>query len=344
MGAVIAYRASINIMNKQLMSHWNKTFSATILGAALALVSLSGCNGGGSSSGQVPTTVYEGSALGFAGNTPRAGEVVIRSFSNNTVDGTLIVTLTAGSATGNQAGGVLPPGSYEFTGTVAGNSFTGQGRFLGSPSFTFTVNGAVPTTTDMGIATLSGSNSSGAFSVDLRYFQTTGAVGLNGNFTFSNVQNSNATTTPLNNTVNNGFGPTPIAGPVRLTGSFNAFNTTVSATSPRTLFVYLRNSRTYQVGDTLPIIPGADSTPGTPPSAEVFYSEGSPANKVWNPVSGSVKVTAIQGQKVTLQLINVSLEPSGEAGPNTPNQGTGTFTINGSGSVIVDKYPLTGAN
>lgn len=334
-------------MTKRMTRHWHpwsKAASAlvTVLTLVCAAMTLSGCNGGSNGpSGLVPTAIYEGGFL-FAG-TSRAGEVVLRRFSNNTIDGTLIVTQWSGTSTISPAPGA-PPGSYEFTGTVAGNSFTGQGRFLGSPTFNFTITGQLPAEGTLGQATLTGSTSAGAVAVDFSYHQSTTPAGQNSIFTFTGVQNSNVTTAPLNNTISIGSGPPPTPDAFRIHSSFSAFNAALDSAAARTLTVLLTNSRVYRVGDTIPVLPGIGPTTENPAVAQIFYSEGAPANKVWYGTGGTVKIIAISGQKVTMQLIGAKMQPNPTAGFGDPNQGTGSFILNGTGTIIVAKYPLTGSN
>jgi hypothetical protein len=70
-------------------------------------------------------------------------------------------------------------------------------------------------------------------------------------------------------------------------------------------------------------------------SALVWYSENSPLTKQWFSASGSVKILSINGKKVTLQLINVQMQPQQQIG-DPLTQGTGQFTLNGTGSVMME--------
>lgn len=303
----------------------------------MTLGSLSGCNGGsGGSAGQVPTAIYEGSTP-FLG-VWRSGELLIRSFSNNTIDGTLTVAQDSANPFNNPAGGApLPPGSYSFTGTVAGSNFTGQGRFLGSPAFSFAVSGQFPATAaNIGIVNLSGTSSAGAFNFDIGYYKTSGASGLNSNFTFTGLQNSNANTAPLNNTVGNGSGGTPTAGVVTVFAMFSAIGQT--APTSRSLTIRLNKGSAFQNGDSFPVTP--QFTFADPISSQITYSEGNPITKGWSGLSGTAKITAINGHKVTVQLTNVQMQASAIGSQGNPNQGTGSFTVSGTGTFVTDNYAL----
>ncbi|HEY0074508.1 MAG TPA: hypothetical protein VGB77_10425 [Abditibacteriaceae bacterium] len=222
--------------------------------------------------------------------------------------------------------GDLPLGTYQISATVTGNNFSGQGRYLGSPAFNLTVNGVFPTDSTVGVVVITGSTTQGAFNYNLIFETSTGPLSQDGSFSFSNLQNSNVTTATLANTVNASLAKPPLRYEIAAT-----FNAPPSSPLARALVITLNKNTPFVVGDELPI----QIFDGTHiDRAFVFYSENNPATKQWFSASGSIKVIAISGKKVTLQLVNVRMQPQQQIG-NQPNLGTGQFTLNGSGSVII---------
>jgi hypothetical protein len=212
------------------------------------------------------------------------------------------------------------------TGTRTGNSFTATGQFPGTPPAGFTISGTLPTNSTNSVWTVSGSLNGQPYSIEGLLHITGSPNTGNANFSFSNLQNSNANTSSLRNTVS--WGQNSPLG----TSFFNArFSAGPESGTVRTLIVTLSKPTAIAVGDTFPV---SETTSTTPLAAQVFYMEGAPTSKSWGWQSGTVKVTAISGDLVTLQLINVRMQASQFARPGVPNAGTGTFTINGTGSVL----------
>lgn len=311
----------------------NKNSSSWIcqVAASICCLWLMGCGGGSSSSVKAVST-YEGGGGGIKGLP--AAEVVLQTFSNNTLTGTMTVTKAVGALTADPLRrAALPSGQYQFSATVTGNNFSGQGTYLGSPALNFTVEGVFPTDRRIGIITIKGSTAAGQFNYDLGIHKTTGPIGQDGNFSFSNLQNSNATATNLTNTVNWSSGlPTALARHATI-----GFYASPSSSIARTLSVSLSKAgEPFVAGDVLPIGPFTTQDPLT---SLVYYTEGTTDVKLWNPVSGSVKILDIQGLKVTVELVNVRMEPAPII-PGRPNSGTGEFTINGRGTATIMTNPI----
>jgi hypothetical protein len=334
------------------------------LAACVIPALVAGCNGGttgGNPFGNpVPNGTFTGSATTAGAN--RAAIFTLNSFSNNTINGNITVTATAplvanakvgkaaaGKATaGNTTAGkatagkatagkatagnttnslvVLPVGVYGFVGTRNGINFSGSGTFPGPPSINYTVSGTLSTTTNGGSWVLTGTVNGEPFTMSGGINALSGGGGGGGaigSFTFSsNASNVNTST----------FIPDTAVGNFIRDGeerSLASFFTVGTGANIRVINVAMIKNGPLAVNDTfLAAPPDPDS-----PSVGGVYSEGSPVTKLWGPTSGSVRITAINGNKVTVQLTNLGYEPAPLPGLN--NQATGTFAISGSGTVTL---------
>lgn len=292
---------------------------------------LAGCNGG--NGGFTPPTqngTFTGASANLGAN--RSGAFSLQSFTDNSVQGTLTVTATAAAvkkSTTSNGLVTLPTGTYNFTGTRSGNTFTGTGTIPGT-SQTFNITGTLSTTSTAGAFTISGSLGGEAFSFGGTITVTTGGGGGGGNntFTFTN-SGSNANTASLTSIANVGTKlQIPGTNSILLSGTFTQ---ATSATNVRIVTIsVVKNSTTFSVGDTFTLSDDeGNSTSGT---GTVLYTEGAPISKSWISHSGTVKVTAVSGNQVTLEIVSAAMEPSAISGPGQTNQATGQFTLKGSGT------------
>ncbi|HEX8550335.1 MAG TPA: hypothetical protein VF681_02140 [Abditibacteriaceae bacterium] len=151
---------------------WNKVGIVVALGATvLSSIMIAGCGGGNGSSLNLPgagggggNATLTGTQNGTSQNlgAGRAGLFQLQTFSDNSVKGTLTVNNTAAQKAPRAV--ALPTGTYSFSGTISGNTFTGAGRFTGTPAFDFTVNGTLATATTNGSWTIAGTVNGQAFS------------------------------------------------------------------------------------------------------------------------------------------------------------------------------------
>lgn len=304
-------------------------------GVALCIIPalVTGCNGttgGGPFGGVTQNGTYNGTSANLGAN--RTGTLLLRTFSNNTINGTLTVTATAlvRNATSGNALVVLPAGGYNFTGTRTGNSFTGTGTIPGT-NHTFNINGTLSTSTTTGGFTITGTLNGEAFefggSIAVFTGGGGGGGGGNGSFAFTgNTGNANAASF----SALAGTGTSIIVGGNRLLSA--TFASATSATNLRNITINVTSSSQFGVGDTFPLAEAEDPAVG---QGVVIYGEGVPTNKAWVSNGGQVKITAIEGNVYTLQLINATMEVAPLAGPGQTNQATGTFTLNGSGNATI---------
>jgi hypothetical protein len=314
---------------KSLMGKWAAWAAVCVIPALVA-----GCNGGTTGGGPFGNPVQNGTFNGAAANlgANRNGTLLIRTFSNNTINGTLTVAAPAlvRSATSGNALVTLPVGTYSFTGTRTGTNFTGTGTIPGTNQ-TFTISGTLSNSTTAGSFTVTGTLNNENFSFPGTISITTGGGGGggggNGSFAFSsNTSNANAASfsalagTGTNITIGNNR---------LLSGIF------VAGTGPanlRNVTINISKAGQFGVGDTFPLAEAQDPQTG---QGVVIYSEGAPATKAWISNGGQVKITAINGNTHTLQIINATMKVAPLAGPGQANQATGTFTLNGSGNALI---------
>lgn len=311
---------------------WWKVAALAALCAVPALVA--GCNGGNGGliggGGVQQTGTFAGTGTLGAG---RAGTFSLKTFNNNTVNGSVNVTAVApvvvNKGTSTLPVVVLPTGLYSFTGTINGSTFTGSGTIPNSTS-TFNINGTLSTSTTAGSFTLAGTLNGETFSFNGTITTTTGGGGGGGtgdaNFTFSS-NSSNANTATFSSIAGAGTSLLlPGQSVFLLSGSFAS---ATNATNLRTVTVTLVDS-SFAEGDTFTL--SDEDTPGNG-NATVVYTEGAPANKAWISHSGQIKITAKDGNKLTLQVTQAHMEPSDLAGPGQTNQATGEFDLSGTGKL-----------
>jgi hypothetical protein len=316
-------------MIKTRRKMWGLPALGLMLCAAPAL--LQGCGGGGSGSATM-TGTFTGTAPNLGAN--RAGTLTLTTYSSDRVTGSLNVT-DVPVAVGPRAV-TLPTGAYNFEGNLTGNgsTFSATGTSTGITPVNFTITGTLSTTTTTGSFTIAGTFNNEQFSfngsINVRVTPTPTGTPTSGNsgFTFSSVQNSNANTAALNNTVNVGsILNIPTNNNFLLSASFTA---TISATDVRVLSITVVKTGSFAVGDTFTLDDTSSINGG---SGTVLYTEGAPVNKTWISHSGTAKITAISGSNVSLELISAHMEPSTVDTPGQTNNATGQFTLNGSGTV-----------
>ncbi|HEY0076983.1 MAG TPA: hypothetical protein VGB77_23055 [Abditibacteriaceae bacterium] len=313
---------------KSRMGKWAAWAAVCVIPALVA-----GCNGGTTGGGPFGNPVQNGTFNGAAANlgANRAGTLLIRTFSNNTINGTLTVAAPAlvRSATSGNALVTLPVGTYSFTGTRTGSSFTGTGTIPGTTD-TFTINGTLSTSTTGGSFTFTGTLNGETFEFGGTIAVFTGGGGGgggNGSFTFSS-NTSNANAGSFSALV--GTGTNIAIGNARVLSA--TFASATSATNLRTVTLTISKGSSLSVGDTFPLVENEDPSAG---QAVVIYTEGAPANKAWISNGGQVKITAIDGNNYTLQLTNATMKVAAFAGPGQTQQATGTFTLNGTGKALI---------
>ncbi len=305
---------------------WSRMLGMAAVAATLGLSSvvLTGCSGGGNVLGG-GGPVVNGNFVGVAANlgAGRTGTFALESRSDNTMEGTVTVVAPAAPLARISAAAVsLPPGVYPFQGTRNGNSFTGSGRYTGTPAFDFTVGGTLSTTANAGSWTISGSVNGEPFEFLGAINVTTGGGGGGGgnaSFTFSN-SGSNANTGSFSSAADVGTSYV-VAGERFLNASFTDVT---NPASPRIISITVTKSSAFVVGDTF-----------GQAGRSVGYSEGAPPSKLWNSRGGTAKITAINGTNYTIELTNVAMEPTGFGLPGQVNNASGNFTINGSGTVVI---------
>jgi hypothetical protein len=297
---------------------------------------VTGCNGGGVGGGPFGNPVQNGTFNGAAANlgANRNGTLLIRTFSNNTINGTLTVTAPGlvRSATSGNALVTLPVGTYSFTGTRTGTNFTGTGTIPGTNT-TFTISGTLSSSTTAGSFTVTGTLNGENFSFPGTIAIATGGGGGGGggggtgSFAFSsNTSNANAASF----SALAGTGTNIAIGNARVLSA--TFASVTGTTNLRTVTLTISKSSSLSVGDTFPLVENRDPSAG---QAVVIYTEGAPANKAWISNGGQVKITAIDGNNYTLQLTNATMKVAQFAGPGQTQQATGTFTLNGTGKALI---------
>ena len=232
---------------------------AAIAALGLSSAVLTGCSGGNVLGGNNP--IVNGNFTGAAANlgAGRTGTFALQSRSDNTVEGTVTVVAPAALIGRISAAAVsLPPGVYPFQGTRTGNSFTGSGRYTGTPAFDFTVGGTLSTTANAGSWSISGSVNGEPFEFLGAINVTTGGGGGGGGgnaaFTFSN-SGSNANTSALNSIANVGVSFI-VAGEHFISATFTQ---ATGATDLRNLSVSLDKSSAFAVGDSFTVNDGGVS-------------------------------------------------------------------------------------
>jgi hypothetical protein len=297
--------------------------------AAVAVMGLSsavltGCGGGGNvlGGGPIVNGTFTGTSANLGGG--RTGTFQLESRTDNTVSGTLTVVAPADlKGKISAAAVVLPTGIYNFSGTRNGNSFNASGQFNGTPTFNFTISGTLSTTANAGAWTITGSVNGEPFEFTGSVNVTPGGGGGNGSFTVSNNgSNANTGTLSANTAVGQFFN---IAGERSLT---SIFTQVISATNVRILTATLLKSGALAVNDSVNLAN----------DGAALYTEGAPINKSWTAKAGTVRITAISGSNVTVQLSSVVFEPS-PATPGLTNTATGEFTVNGSGTITLAAPP-----
>ena len=310
---------------------------ATLAAVCVIPALVTGCNGGSAGNpfgGVTQNGTYSGSSTNLGGG--RTGNLTLRTFSDNTINGTLVVSggqqgLVRSSTVGN-ALVILPVGTYSFTGTRTGNSFSGNGTIPGT-NHTFNINGTLSTSTTAGGFTITGTLNGEPFEFGGTIAVFTGGggggggTGGNGSFNFSS-NSSNANTGSFSALA--GGGTNMFIGNNRVLSA--TFASASSPTNLRNLTITISKSGQFGVGDTFPLAEARDPQVG---QGVVIYGEGAPTNKAWISNGGQVKITAIDGNNYTLQLINATMEVAPFAGPGQTNQATGTFTLNGSGKALI---------
>ena len=329
---------------------WRKTLSMAAVVATLGVgpAILQGCSGSSNVLGPGVPTVngnFTGAAANLGGG--RTGNLQLQTFTDNSVEGTLTVTAPVqllGKVKGPSAnhaghGGTpghvhppvsLPVGVYNITGTRSGTSVTGQAVYQGTPAATYDFTATLSTSSTAGTWSINGTLNgepftlNGAINVNVTPTGTNPGGGGNNSFALSS-NSSNATASALN---------TPIAvSQVLITPGTNnrllsaTFAVATSATNLRNLSISILKSSGFAVGDTFTV---GDTGPG---SAVVLYGEGVPTNKAWQATSGTVRITAINGNNVTLKVESAVMAPTALAGPGQTNQATWQFTLNGSATV-----------
>jgi hypothetical protein len=268
-----------------------------------------GC-GGGNAGPQVPaaTGTYAGQAIV---GTDRVGRIVVQTTSANVAQGALEVTPTV-NPTGEQPL-TLPEGIYPFSGTRSGNSFTAT-IGSGSPLAGLTVNGTL-TSANTGTFQLSGALNGATYNF-------TGPL-LAGGFvatlsqpasTNVDLSRFNATSTQSNFVNDNGK------------RRIQVIATVGTGTATRTILFSLFKENAFRVGDTLNLNRyEAGST--------VRYSATSgPGAGTWISHDGEARIDAINGNAVTITILNARME-------GDPYQ-LGEFFLNGSGTFYLNR-PLS---
>ena len=149
-----------------------------------------------------------------------------------------------------------------------------------------------------------------------------GGIVSSGSFSATFTANSsNISTATFNPSV--GTGAFSVVGNIR---TLIATYVQVVGTSPRTIGVTLNKPSAFAVGDSFTVNASSDQT------AAIGYVEGAGATtKAFAGTSGTVKITAIDGKKVSFTVTGVSMGVADGGG--MPNTATGTFTLGGNGSV-----------
>ncbi len=313
------------MQKKRSLMKWAALAAVCVIPALVA-----GCSGGNGTNpfgggGVVQNGTFSGASANLGAN--RTGTFALKTFSDNTISGTLVVTtppaLRKSSATSN-ALVTLPIGAYHFTGTRTGNSFTGTGTIPGTSSI-FTISGSLSTSASAGNFSFTGNINGEPFDFTGTINVTTGGGtgGGNDTFTFSNG-GSNANTGSFSSIAAVGA-VLNFNGTRLLQGSFPA---ATNATNLRVVSYTLGKTSAFAAGDTFTVSDDNDVTSGF---GVVLYAEGAPATKSWVSHSGTAEITAISGTKVTVKLTNVLMQPA-PASPLQPNQATGSFTLSGTSS------------
>jgi hypothetical protein len=241
---------------RRMLGKWAAIAALCVVPALIA-----GCNGG--NGGFNPPT-QNGTFTGASANlgVNRSGNLTIRSFSDNTINGTLDVDVTVPlvkNATSSNGLVALPIGQYNFTGTRTATTFTATGTIPGTNS-TFHLNGTLSTSATAGSFTISGTLNGEAFNFTGAINAQSGGDGSGNNtFTFS-ANGSNANTTTLNSTSNSGTTLLlPVGNVFLLNGTFS---NVASSANTRVVTIFLVRS-SFAVGDTFTLSEDSSNVAGT---------------------------------------------------------------------------------
>jgi len=315
-------------------------FGWLALGAVLApaalLTGCGGSNNGGllglNSGGSTQNGSFSGTATNLGAG--RTGTFTLRTRTDNTLNGSLVVGNSVRNRITPRAA-TVPNGTYSFSGTRSGNSFTAMGTSTGTPSFNYTVTGTIASSTNAGSFTFAGNINGEPFSVGGGINVVGGGTGGgtgSGAFTatFSN-NSSNAIVSSFTTVAS--VGVFTHAGDLRtILGTFTA----VAGTTPRTIGITLtkQTGAVFAVNDVFRL---DDQDPNI--TGEVAYTESntSGALKLWISNGGTVKITAISGKTLTVLVTGATMVPAPDGGgPGFVNGANGNFTLGGSGSLTSD--------
>jgi hypothetical protein len=325
-------------MRKMRTRNWILLGAALLFGAPV-VTTLPGCGGGGSGSGvqvfndlRIDLGNGQNGLLDLTVNGTRLNG---RLDVSNQAANPLNKALKAENPDSNQPKALdfqLPPGAYILSGTFnPPRGFTAEGTFqnAGGQSVNFTITGQVPTTSDEGSYTFSALGQS-----------VTGTIPRIG----QNTPTPTATATPVTN------GDTIVGN---ITGAVNSNvvatgfnmplkNSRVRNTEPR-LFsalyagtdVAIRRDITFQLAPASDLATGQSfSLAGTGTNRILSYFEADNMNpsstaKIWDSISGTLRIDSIQGDRINFTITNARLQARGTG------QATGSFTLSATGQARV---------
>jgi hypothetical protein len=281
---------------------------------------LSGCGGGNGGGPQVPSST--GTFLSTDPLSPtRSGTIILQTFSDNSLVGKLTVSAIV-AAIGPRAVD-LPVGTYNFTGTRTGNTFTATGHFNGTPAFDFTITGTLTATGSVGTYQISGTINGEAFTFS-GALQSGGFVA-----TFSDATGANANLTRFFVEQAAGQFAKEIGGSRRTL----QIEAPADTTSKRIILISTFKEGAFKVGDTFNLNKFSEG------SIVVYRSliTGSSTDQgAWTSHDGELRIDAINGNKVTVSIINARMEGDRPEG----GFGTGEFFLNAAGVVDLD-FPMS---
>jgi len=307
-----------------------------ILAPATLLAGCGGSNNGGllSAGGSTQNGTFSGTATNLGQG--RTGTFALRTQTDNTVNGTLVIANAAADRIAPRAA-TVPSGTYNFSGTRNGSSFTATGTSSTTPSFNYTVNGTVASSTTAGSFTFAGNINGEPFSIggSVNIVVSGGGGGGgtgSGTFSATFAGGSNANKSAFSPIASTGIF-TSATGFRQFLASFTATAGSGTGTIARSIAITMVKDSAFAVGDTLILDDQNQALTG-----EVIYTEvdASGGSKVWISDGGTAKITAINGKVLTLQVTGAQMNP-GPSGPGFPNGATGSFTLSGNGTITSDQ-------
>jgi hypothetical protein len=320
-------------------------------GAALSVVPMmslmTGCNGDNDNGGPfVPTPTATATAVP-TGVAPQnfSAPVNLGSGRNGTlnlqVQGTQVtgnlVVRSAQTLVGTRAFSfAIPAGTYSFTGTFSPpRNFSVSGNFP-APTGNFSINGSLPTATSTGSFTVTAAGQTATGTIPaLNATPTATATPINptpsptsvtpgtgsASFTFSNVSGSNVNTSRFSlDRIEGALNNKGVSGQMNIASIIAA--DIVTGQSQRLVNVTVPSATKLAVGQTFAI----PTSGGTVVYTESSVSTTGVSTRIWNAVSGSMKIEAIGANNITVSFQSVRMQALAAGG----SQGTGSFTFGGS--------------